>query len=154
VGDEDGLDGLDDDDSFLALLPVQTPLLGFDHHVPLVGDPQPVALDLLHRVGVIVRGHDLLDLGGGNLEGGAVSMVSCPCPTSFICPNALGAFSSLPSMNGVVCVACEGTAVKFDRERTVKPGELAQTLSPLTLKMAALSMLPVPMRLCRSRGQR
>jgi hypothetical protein len=30
---------------------------------------------------------------------------------------------------------------------TVKPGLVAQTLSPALLKMAALSMLPVPTRL-------
>lgn len=80
VGDEDGLDGLDDDDAFLALLPVQTPLLGFDHHVPLARDPQPVALDLLHRVGVIVCGHNLLDLGGGDLRVAEVSMITSPLP--------------------------------------------------------------------------
>jgi len=67
VGDEDGQDGLDDDDAFLALLAVQTPVVGFDHHVALARDPQPVALDFLHRAGVTVRGHDLPDLGGGDL---------------------------------------------------------------------------------------
>lgn len=32
-------------------------------------------------------------------------------------------------------------------KRTVKPAEVAQTLLPSLLKMAALSMLPVPIRL-------
>jgi len=82
-------------------------------------------------------------------------LINYLCPYSFISPNALKTpFASAFHERGVVCVACERTAVNFDRERTVKPGELAQTLSPLTLKMAALSMLPVPMRLCGIRGQR
>ena len=67
VGDEDGLGSLDDDDAFLALLPVQTPVVGFDDDVPVAADPEAVALHLLHIALVLVCGYDFFDLGGGDL---------------------------------------------------------------------------------------
>jgi hypothetical protein len=45
------------------------------------------------------------------------------------------------------------TTVLISAGETVKPALVAQTLSPALLKMAALSMLPVPTRLLRREYQ-
>lgn len=50
VGDEDGLGGLDDDNTLTALLAVQTPLVGLQHDELLAGDVEATALDLLDTV--------------------------------------------------------------------------------------------------------
>lgn len=168
VGDENGLGGLDNDETLLALLftgvladlrakglegmfapthllSVQTPLVGLEHDETLASNVQASALDLLDAVGValvLVRVHNLLHLVGSNL-------------THYVSPRACVYFG--PSLAARLQPMCAGgpcmrrvwtrRRCRGCDERTVKPADAAQTLLPSALKMAALSTLPVPTRL-------
>ena len=131
------------------LFAVQTPLVGFEDDEALAGDVEAAALHALDAVCVAFvfeRGDDLFHLGGDDL-----------CVVSD--GSRLGSCWQFVSAGRGMCMCLGGEkALCFcdspsrarlfgDRRRTLKPVEVAQTLFPSELKMAALSRLPDPTRL-------
>lgn len=120
---------------FAHLLAVQTSVVGLEDNELLAGDVETGALDLLDVGGVLECGDDFGHLCGRNLWRRTRSaQVLSLSYRLLLFPHLFSHFSH--KTEGMV-------------KRTVKPAEVAQTLLPSLLKMAALSMLPVPIRLRR-----
>jgi hypothetical protein len=68
------------------LLPINTPIIRLEHHIPLTRDMQPRTLHLLHAIGtlVLIRGHYFLhflrrdsEAGAGGPDGVAFAVEDC-----------------------------------------------------------------------------
>jgi len=132
------------------LLAVKTPLVGLEYDKSLACDVETAALDALYAVCVsfvLVCGDDLLHLARANLwvvsdwpmlirsVGSRLRAVVC----------VPGVTEGLPEP--LLSVFLQHDGDYWTGRRTLKPEEVAQTLLPSELKIAALSTLPVPTRL-------
>lgn len=134
------------------LLAVQTSLIGLEDNVPLPTDVKTRALDLLDAVlvaFVFVCVDNLLHLCWSDLD----ILHQFHFSTRMVSPVCLlpGCASSPLLVKIEICRETrEGNEeghCNFVGRRTLNPDDVAHTLLPSELKMAALSTLPVPSRL-------